>query len=187
MGADLICYIAFGPARLRPSDRRIAEVGRQTRMYLYACITAAERLILGEKEVPDPFKGQLESHRGLTLRLGSAMPDDMPRFTRLDDLRAHAQYEDLVRGILVDCGRDVAADHVFDAEPETLVQIVKEFVEAWNDGLGRDGSSRIDPRDRRRKVVVAGELSWGDEPEGTGYQTLKKAFGLMIAQRLGVK
>jgi hypothetical protein len=34
--------------------------------------------------------------------------------------------------------------------------------------------------------VVAGERSWGDEPQGVGYQMLKKAFGLTIAQRLGV-
>jgi hypothetical protein len=44
----------------------------------------------------------------------------------------------------------------------------------------------VDPLHPRRKVVVAGELSWGDEPEGAGYQMLKKAFGLTIAQRLGV-
>jgi len=88
--------------------------------------------------------------------------------------------------MLADCERGVEAEYVFSSSLKDLTKEVRDFVAAWNDGRFRDMSYRIDPLHPRRKVVVAGEMSWGDEPEGSGYQMFKKAFGLTIAQRLGV-
>jgi hypothetical protein len=104
----------------------------------------------------------------------------------VDQLRAHPDYRGLVQGILADCDHEVEAQHVFAGTPEELAKAVKDFAAAWNEGRFRDLAFRTDPDKPDRKVAVAGELSWGDEPEGLGYQTLKKAFGLGIAQRLGV-
>ena len=44
----------------------------------------------------------------------------------------------------------------------------------------RDVNDRYVSNEDQRKILVAGELSWGDEPDGFGYQTLKWAsiFGL---------
>jgi hypothetical protein len=58
----------------------------------------------------------------------------------------------------------------FSANP---LKLLENFLELW-DGGSRDSDSRTIPRDKlRRKVVFAGEMSWGDEPDGHGYQTLK--------------
>jgi hypothetical protein len=186
MGADLICYIAFGPMKIRLGDRKVNQIARQVREYLDGCIVAAERLLLGQKDVPDPRKGPADAKRSLTLRLAPSTPDAIPRFGSIEDLRLHPEYQDLVRRMLADCGRDVEAGHVFGSGLEDLAKEVRDFVAAWNNGCFRDLSYRVDPLHPRSKVVVAGELSWGDEPEGAGYQLLKKAFGLTVAQRLGV-
>jgi hypothetical protein len=186
MGADLICYIAFGPSLIRLTDRKADQIARQIRGYLDDCIAAAEQLLLGQKDVPDPRKGPVDAKRSATLRLESSMPDPIPKFGSVECLRSHLKYQDLVKGMLDDCERSVEAEHVFGSTPKDLAKEVRNFVDAWNDGCFRDLSYRMDPFHPRRKVVVAGERSWGDEPDGAGYQMLKKAFALTIAQRLGV-
>jgi len=122
---------------------------------------------------------------GQTLRLGG--PPEFPTFKGLEELRGHKEYRSLIEQALDACGYEVEAKHVFSATPEELARIVQGFVDDWNKPYYRDMASRPDPDDRNRKVVVAGELSWGDEPDGAGYQLLKRAFGLGIAQSLGVK
>ena len=186
MGADLICYIALGPRKISLSDHKVNKVARQARKYLDGCIAAAERLLLGQKDVPDPRKGPVDAKRSITLCLASSTHDNVPRFNSIEDLRLHPEYQDLVRRTLADCGRDVEAGHVFGGGLEDLAKEVRNFVARWNNGHFRDLSYRVDPLHPRRKVLVAGERSWGDEPQGVGYQMLKKAFGLTIAQRLGV-
>lgn len=64
---------------------------------------------------------------------------------------------------------------------------VAEFIEGWNLCDYRDMGSRLDPDDESQQLLVAGELSYGDEPEGGGYLLLKDAFKLGIAETLGVR
>ena len=186
MGADLICFIALGPRKIRPGDRKVNQVARQVREYLDGCISAAERLLMGQKNVPDPRKKPIDADQSTNLCLDSSMDDAIPTFRSIEDLRSHPKYQDMVRCMLTDCGQDVEAEYVFGIGLKDLAKEVRDFVANWNNGQFRDLSYRIDPLRPRRKVVVAGELSWGDEPEGSGYQMFKKAFGLTIAQRLGV-
>ncbi len=186
MGADLICYIAFGPNRIRIDDRKVAKVAQQVRQYLDACIAAAEQVLLGKKDVPEPRKSPVSAKCSITLRLAVEEKAPIPSFASLEELRSHRDYRSLVQGILADCDHAVESDHVFAGTAQDLAKEVQEFAAAWNDGCFRDLAFRIDPEKPGRKVVVAGEMSWGDEPDGRGYQMLKKAFGLGIAQQLGV-
>jgi hypothetical protein len=186
MGADLICYIAFGPKRIRVNDRRKTQIAQQVRQYLDACIAAAEQVLLGKKDVPEPRKSPVQAKRSVTLRLEIEEKDPVPPFTSVEEIRSHPEYRSLVQRVLTDCGHEVESDHVFVATPQDLTREIQEFVTGWNDGCFRDLAFRDGPEKPGRKVVVAGELSWGDEPDGLGYQMLKKAFGLGIAQRLGV-
>ena len=186
MGADLICYIAFGPKRIRVNDRRTTQIAQRVRQYLDACIAAAEKVLLGGKNVPSPRKSPVEAKRSITLRLAVEEKAPTPSFASLEELRSHPEYRSLVQGILADCGHEVESDHVFTGTSQDLAKEVQEFAAGWNDGRFRDFAFRIDPEKPGRKVVVAGELSWGDEPGGCGYQMLKKAFGLGIAQSFGI-
>jgi hypothetical protein len=186
MGADLICYIAFGPRRIDLGDGKVMKVARKVREYLDDCIAAAEQSILCREEVPDPRKSPIQAKRSMTLHLELQEKPELPKFNSIEQLRSHADYRNLVQGMLADSDHAVEAGYVFAGTPEYLAQEIQEFVAGWNDGCFRDLAVRDDPEKPGRKVVVAGELSWGDEPDGRGYQMLKKAFGLGIAQRLGV-
>ncbi len=128
MGADLICYIALGPRQIRLSDRKVNQVARQVREYLNDCIAAAEQLLLGQKDVPDPRKGPVDAKQSATLRLESSMPDPIPKFASIEDLRSHPKYQDLVKGMLDDCERGVEAEHVFGNTIEDLAKEVRDFV-----------------------------------------------------------
>ena len=186
MGADLICYIALGPARIDLDESKRAGIAKQVREYLDACIAAAEQVLLGRDDVPDPRPTPVEARRSVTFCLGPPEWKDH-QFSSVEDLRLHPEYHDLVQKVLSDCGHGVEAGHVFTGTADNLAKEVQAFVTAWNEGRFRDLSSRPDPRDPAWKIVVAGERSWGDEPDGLGFQMLKKAFGLTIAQLLGVK
>jgi len=186
MGADLICYIAFGPNRIRINDRKVAKVAQQVRQYLDACIAAAEQVLLGNKDVPDPRKSSVAAKCSITLHLAVEERPPTPSFASVEELRSHPEYHSLIQGILADCDHGIESEHLFTAAPEELAKQVREFTAGWNEGRFRDLAFRIDPDKPSRKVVITGELSWGDEPGGLGYQMLKKAFGLGIAQSLGV-
>ena len=186
MGADLICYIACGPKQIRVNERKTTQIAQQVRQYLDACIAAAEQVLLGKKDVPEPRKSPVTAKCSITLHFAVEERAPTPSFASLEELRSHPEYRGLVQSVLADCDHEVESDHVFAGTPEELAKEVQEFVAGWNDGCFRDLAFRIDPEKPGRKVVVAGELSWGDEPDGRGYQMLKKAFGLGIAQLLGV-
>jgi hypothetical protein len=69
-----------------------------------------------------------------------------------------------------------------DPEPE-----VRDFVAGRHDIGGRDTCCRRDPDDNRQQLVYAGEMSWGDEPQGQGYKKLKQAFAWGYAEALGIR
>jgi len=46
-----------------------------------------------------------------------------------------------------------------------LTKEVRDFAAGWNKGRFRNLSYRVDPLRPRRKVVIASERSWGDEPD----------------------
>ncbi len=62
--------------------------------------------------------------------------------------------------------------------------VVARIVQFWNDPDSRDSVCR-DISDTE-KVVFCGDISWGDEPDGTGYYLLKMAHLLDILEPLGI-
>jgi len=53
-------------------------------------------------------------------------------------------------------------------------RLIDELFEVWHHG-SYDTSDRLDPRDPKRKVWYAGDMTWGDEPSGFGFVTMKHA------------
>jgi hypothetical protein len=65
-------------------------------------------------------------------------------------------------------------------------QVLKDLLAVWN-GHSRDSTSRtITVGKKTVLVLTAGDMSWGDEPDGFGYQTLKHAEQLGILKALGI-
>jgi hypothetical protein len=68
-------------------------------------------------------------------------------------------------------------------EPEEIKGIIEEYIDLIPQGRGMIDVLDIDGRDISSRVytllgrqfisIFAGDMSWGDEPSGNGYQTLK--------------
>ena len=69
-----------------------------------------------------------------------------------------------------------------DPEP-----VIREFVDWWRTLSGCDTCSRTDPDNPRQVLVYAGDMTYGDEPDGCGYQMLKQALAWGFAEALGIR
>jgi hypothetical protein len=67
------------------------------------------------------------------------------------------------------------------------VALVEAFVDLWNEGRARDVCWRELPTDPPTKCLFAGDMSWGEEPEGHGYTTLRDADRLGLWHFYGLK
>ena len=65
--------------------------------------------------------------------------------------------------------------------------LVKTMVDFWHAPNYRDVCVVIDPDDIKQHIMFAGDMSWGDEPEGPGYRELKRIYWLGVDKILGLK
>ena len=67
-------------------------------------------------------------------------------------------------------------------------KVLNEFLTLWNESGNRDSASRtVMVGDQRFQIITAGDTTWGDEPEGLDYLTIKNARVLGIPCRLGIQ
>ncbi len=83
-----------------------------------------------------------------------------------------------------ECGEPLPATELTD--DKAVADKVKDMFEAWPPD-GRDCASRIDPDDPTQLLVFAGRETWGDEPDGCGYQYMKELLSLGIAETFGIR
>jgi hypothetical protein len=76
-----------------------------------------------------------------------------------------------------------ARDFAAAASTTTLVD---NLFDLWKNG-SRDASMRDDPDDPTQVMLFAGEPSWGDEPDGYGYVTLRDAEILGLFDRFNIR
>jgi len=110
---------------------------------------------------------------------------DLAKTRRLSEERLQQcpDYEDVLIAFLRDeCnGEEILPDLTGKEINKTLVQLV----DLWNaKDYARDLNARVW---KNRRIVVAGEMSWGDEPEGYGYQLLKRAQAMGLLAALGIE
>jgi len=76
---------------------------------------------------------------------------------------------------------------VDDAERLSPVQqVIDDLIHWWAQGA-RDSCFRHDPDDPTQTLAFAGEMTWGDEPQGFGYQTVRAASQLDILRHFGIR
>lgn len=82
-----------------------------------------------------------------------------------------------------------ATGEYFDPEdiPENPEPQIREFVAWWSRPGTRDTARRQDPDDPGQVLLYAGDMSWGDEPEGGGYRMLKQAYTWGYVEALGIR
>jgi hypothetical protein len=65
---------------------------------------------------------------------------------------------------------------------------VKEIVNVWENETFRDMTGRLDPQDPKRKIVFAGEMTWGDGPDPhSGWGTFERAQLMNVLDALGLE
>jgi len=74
----------------------------------------------------------------------------------------------------------------FPATKESAEKIVNDLIYNWPP-RARDVVCKIDPDDENQVIVFCGDMSWGDEPEGIGYQMLKDGFMFGVWSLFGVR
>ena len=135
-------------------------------------------IVKGPKTLPED-RNPVIAKAAATMRLFNGMAkgaDRLPTSEELVYLKAHPQF-------------DVMYD--IPEYPTTGVQraaksIVKRFYHWWEHGA-RDTSSRVDPDDLNSLIVVAGDQTWGDTPDGVGYELLNEVKKLDLFEVLGLR
>ena len=83
---------------------------------------------------------------------------------------ADARVKELLNKHCIDCTDDVTWATEYKDKP---VQLIDDLFDVWHN-CSRDSSYRTLPGNKQRKVWYAGDMSWGDEPDGFGYLTMKR-------------
>lgn len=66
-------------------------------------------------------------------------------------------------------------------------KVVRDFIKLWNDEEARDWiSRRVTIDGKEYGAVFAGDMSWGDDPSGAAYQTIKPVSDLGMLSMFGI-
>jgi hypothetical protein len=75
-----------------------------------------------------------------------------------------------------------------DLDDLPTVKQLDEFVEWWNDGTpGGDVATKCHPKKEGWVILWAGEMTWGDEPSGYGYNMLHGLGEWGLLYQLGIE
>jgi hypothetical protein len=159
MGADLIVFIAKGPAKFTKLN-----------------IKKAKRHALKIQEAAKEINALLDSdpdERSVSVATKTEALYESPLF---DGLQSQRGWDSAIEA---ESGIRLMAE-------EDLDKFIEEFIEWWRGCGGRDTAGRSDPHDKKFVIRVCGEMSWGDSPSGYGYSILDKAYWFDIPQSLGI-
>lgn len=108
-----------------------------------------------------PTKLNANKHKAAVKRINDCLKD--PDFYGDDSISPDCSHNDFVE--------------IFNSKYHGgAVELVNDFVAVWENGA-RDTNDRLvdSSDDHSKKIVVAGDSSYGDEPDGFGYQAIKWA------------
>lgn len=164
MGADLICFIAKGPRKF--SKRTIQRAVRHAKQLQKKANELYD--LMEEIEAADDTKktGFVE------------------KAEKLYDNRAFSGVRCQVG--LDDLNQFHEDGYLCTMTEEDVEKRVKDFVQWWYTCEGRDTAGRQDPDNPKKKIVVCGEMSWGDKPDGYGYGMMDRAYWFEIPESLGI-
>ncbi len=106
-----------------------------------------------------------------TLMEGKVLSSDQINF-----LEVHAVDADYIENI-----QAAYTDVITDVSPEKWVD---DFIDFWENTFARDTADRFYGD---KKIIFAGEATWGDEPDGYGYTLLKTLVMLNVTDIFGIE
>lgn len=75
---------------------------------------------------------------------------------------------------------------VAELDEGAAAAVVDNLLDAWHRKF-RDVVVREDPDDEDSAIVFAGCMSWGDEPDGSGYLAIRNALALGLGGVFGIR
>lgn len=162
MGADLIVFIAKGPVKFTKANIKKAEAYAEKVIDYASGIYEALSKEDNEENLTPKEQELVDNGLSHTLMQG------------FNDQEQYSSAREAIRYL-----ENIAAS--------TAKEEVEKFVSWWTSCSGRDTSGRPDPDDKKQQIVVCGDMSWGDAPEGLGYTTMNRAYWFNIPQNLGVR
>lgn len=172
MGADLITFLPVGPAKLKASKKRQEVAVRRAKKIISELneLAALREAYEGED---DPKKRKAISLKASKIGVAQkGVPTSAAKnFFSLK---------------LSSTGSEFLDDNIWitSLDPE---KVLEDFLHIWHHRSHcRDCSSRLLPNDPKTQVMVVGEMSWGDEPDGWGFQTVKAAIALGYLEFFGI-
>lgn len=156
MGADLIGFLVKGPEKIE-----LTEDLRSAAMKQLGKIT----------EYISRYE-QTQNNSSMSTAVNEALQSDLD----------HA-YEQL--GNMAE-DQDMLYEELTSLELGFDDEALGKFVEWWHSPLGRNIAYRSDPDDDTKRIFFAGDMSWGDEPDGIGYRYLKWAVYTGVGALLGI-
>jgi len=161
MGADLIVHICKGPLKI-PKWR------------LRQATTHAKRVVKQAKKVVEAYD-RIEA--GSAALLDKELLESASKHRLLKDFFDEENFDSI----------DDAYDSLVTIANTGVEQFLSDFADWWNSGSARDTAWRLDPDDRKRKILVCGDTSHGDSPDGEGYNFMRSAYWYGIPQRVGIR
>jgi hypothetical protein len=83
------------------------------------------------------------------------------------------------------CGSELP-DYSSIKTHEQAKKFVEELIEEWPFSNYRDQIYRSDPLRSDYIIVYAGDMSWGDEPQGGGFKGLQRIMRSGLSTQLGI-
>lgn len=180
MGADLVGYMLKGPDKISESVRVGAiKKGRRTLRAMRACRQLFDEYEELRHGCDAPPVEQILRQDRVERRIRAALLA-LPGHAAVPDVEA---CERLLEswGWLVDDS---------DGNPHYVAQQVNDFCYMWNgNGTPRDVCKRtfVAPGGGVFQVLFAGAQTWGDPPDGHGYQMCHIIYALDLQDALGLE
>jgi hypothetical protein len=175
MGADLIGYFAVGPRTLDLSNGRVGIIEANRRLNWLREIG----VLLNGTEPPD----NAELCRLLAYSPYPLTDERTPESDEIDLFQLANELDSLASTIedFDTLTGEEAVGRFLIAVKADLTKTSAEWYPVF-----RDSAMITDPASPERVIVFAGELSWGDTPQGRGFQLLAEIGVLGIADAFGI-
>lgn len=175
MGADLVGYLVVGPKRL-DIQKKAEVLARVQRIF-----NEIRADVLAYKDLPA---------YDTSLSVLATDPTEVAKQEAFDT--AETNLYDKIAGYFPffvddrdgDPG-DELAEHLLAMDPAETLECLYDLWNGDGERYFRDAASRV--IDDSTAVVFCGDTTWGDEPGGLGYQTLRDAEYLELFEPLGLR
>lgn len=142
-------------------------------------------LLKGPYELPEEKKDAAIAHAMGVIRMLCAAYED---FSADPECTFSREVQEHLSRYAIDVEMELEQ---FDMDEATIqgeaTEAVTDLYNIWNGNNARDCYTRVDPDDREQVLFFCGDATWGDEPDGYAYQTIKECQRYGVLEFFGIR